>query len=928
MPKRLLLLCLLSVISLAGFAQANKSGIVKGKLINSATKQPFHDIRVTLPDMNAFTTSGGDGVFSISEVPYGSQRVIVGGGDAQRDTLTVNVSKELTDLGDILLKPNDRAATTEAGAADAVEIPTIAFEESNTESGDEGAAAAEGAQNVYGFSQDPFLYNATLKFISYRYRPRGLNSSDIQINGISVQDQETGFTSTLLVGGLNDVFRDRITTYGLSPSEYAFGGLKGSTYIASTAADQRKGTDVSFYNSNRSFHDRVMATYSSGVNDKGWAYSVSGSYRWAKEGYVPGTFYSSYSLYGAVSKVTKKGQLNLTAFTSPTIRGKASTATDELFTLAGTHYYNADWGYQNGVKRNANVSDVSQPVFIANYTYKPDDKTRWNTAIGYEFGKNKNSSLDYYNGYSPYPNYYRNLPSYYLNLNPPVPGMASEVQQQLQSNPSQLQIDWNDLYQANYLNAAAGHQSVYVLSNRVDDLKKASFNTQFEHVQNEHLTLFGGLSMVSQSDENYKQLADLLGGSYFVNYNQFASQQSLGNPNYLYNNLNDTSQIIKKGDKYGYDYSEHVNVGNLWGQAAYTYNRVDFFAAANAGYNSFFRDGFMRNGVFPDNSYGKSATHSFLTGGVKAGLTFKLDPRNSFFVNASYTADAPTVANTYISVSTRDFTVANPTTQKNKSFEIGYNFKSPKLTARITGYATDITDATIIKRFYNDDPAIYTFVNYVMTNVAERSLGLEGTANYRIDNEWSLTGLVAYGQAFYANNPSVAIYQDNDPTLTSTSRQVYIKDYYLGIGPQSVYSLAVNYRPRNYWNGSISFNYQDRSYVDINPDRRTQEAVDLVQQNSPQWKSILGQEKLNGAFTIDLHVSKSLEISKYIKKLDRKTTAYFQLGIVNLLNNQDIKVLGYEQLRYDYTYRNPAKFPNTYEYGLGINYYASVNIRF
>jgi len=928
MPKRLPLIFLLfCFFSYAGAQSVNKSGILKGKLINSVTHEPFHDVRVTMPDLNTFTSSDGEGVFTVSEVPYGKQTVVVGGGNAMRDTFTVTISQEITDMGDIQVKPNDRSNT-----ADGSDIPTVAFEEENTVTDDEGASTS-GTSSVYGFNQDPFLYNASIIFGAYHFRPRGVNNGEIQINGISVQDLETGFTSIGQVGGLNDVLRDRVVTYGLKPSEFTFGGVTGSTYINATAADQRKGTNISYYSANRQFRNRVMATVNSGVNKDGWAYSFSASRRWAKEGYIPGTFYDGFSAYAAVSKVTKKGQLNLTAMAAPTKRGKAYTATDEVFALAGDHHYNSSWGYQNGEKRNPNVSDVFQPTIIANYTYKPDEKTRWNTAFGYEFGKSKNSSIDDYNAYSAVPTYYRNLPSYYLNFNPPNTEAATAVQNQLQSHPGQLQIDWNELYQANYTNfenngGVYGRRSLYVISNKVDNMNKFSFNTNIEHVKNDHLTLFGGLSFVAQGDEYYKQLADLLGGDYFVNYNQFAQQQSVGNPNYVYNDLKNPTAVVRVGDKYGYDYKEMVRNGNAWGQGAFTYNKVDFFLAANLGYTGFSRDGLMQNGIFPNNSYGTSATHNFLTYKVKGGATYKLDARNFFFFDAFVSTDAPTVANTYISVATRDFTVPNPKVSNTTSMEFGYSFKSPKFNVRAVMYATNTTNASLIKRFFNDDPSILTFVNYAMTNVSTRSVGTELSANYKLDKTWSLTGLASIGQNFYSDNPTIAIYQDNDPTLTATSHNVYIKNYYLASGPQSIYSLGVNYRPRNYWNANLSFNYMDRSYVDINPDRRTQAALDLVPKGSAQWNSIINQEKLPGAFTVDLHVGKSFDVSRYVKHLNHRTLLNFQVGIQNLLDNNNIKSLGYEQLRFDYTYHNPNKFANTYEYAMGINYYATLSLRF
>jgi hypothetical protein len=423
-------------------------------------------------------------------------------------------------------------------------------------------------------------------------------------------------------------------------------------------------------------------------------------------------------------------------------------------------------------------------------------------------------------------------------------------------------------------------------------------------------------------------MLDLLGGDFFLNYNQFASQQTINNPNFTQNDLSNPNQVIRKGDKYGYDYNMNIKEGEIWGQTVINTNKFDFFAAANAGYTSFFRNGYMQNGLFPDNSIGKSKSNDFLTYKGKGGVMYRVDNHHNLYVNADISTEAPKVTNTYIAARNRDFVIDNATTQKSKTVEAGYIFKSPSIYARITGYATDVTDAAINKTFFNDDPAVISFVNYIMTGVNTRSLGTEFSGALKITDVWSLTAIAAVGQAFYTNRPNVNFYRDNQPDQTSIERKVFIKDYYLPVGPQTVYSFAINYRPKNYWTGRVNFNYTDRNYVDINPDRRTQEATDLVERGSAKWNSILAQEKLPAAFTMDVNAGKSFRVNKYIKNLKRSTTAYLNLGVVNVLNKTDIKVSGFEQLRYDYSQRNVNRFPNKYDYAFGANYYVSLSLRF
>lgn len=915
---------------------AQGTGTVKGRVLNKDTKDPAHDVQIiVLGPQHIEALANPDGFFTILDIPVGAQTLVISATGMKKDTVSVTVVAGTTEIGEILMIPGNLTAET-------AEIPTISIEENTSQDDENSSSTSQSSVGFYAVNQDPFLYTASIVFGPYRFKPRGYDNADVEVNGVPLQDLESGFASTGLIGGLNDVMRDRNITYGLKPAEYSFGTVKGSTYISATAADQRPGTSISYQAGNGSYRNRIMATHSSGLSKKGWAYSFSGSRRWAQEGYVPGTFYDAYSFYGAVSKVTKKGQFNLTAFGAPTKRGKATAETQEAYDLAGSHYHNSAWGYQNGEKRNALTANTFQPVIAANYTYKPSENTRWNTAVGYEFGKYKSSNIDFYNGYSPDPLYYKNLPSYYLyGSATQQAATAAAVKAQYLAHTDMLQIQWDNIYNDNRTNSetiydvkgiagnnVTGNRSIYVLTNTVDDLKKLSFNSNITHVFNNHITVNGGVVVISQQDEYYRQLADLLGGDFFVNYNQFAVLQTIKNPNYLQNDLNNPNALIKTGDKYGYDYIMRALQTKIWGQGIFSYNHFDFYVAGEGGIMSFSREGLMRDGLFPDNSYGKSAKHSFTTYRFKGGVTYNLNPKNSIYAHAAYFNDAPKIDYTYISDRTRDFVVDNPKTYNTKSFELGYIFKSSIFNCRLTGYVTDVTGSTLVKRFYNDDPDFQTFVNYIMQNVNTRSIGSELVAGAKISKSLSVTAVAAVGQSFYTNNPDISIYNDNSPTMVAAKRNVYIKNYYLGVGPQSIYSLGFKYNSRKYWHANLNLNYMDRNYVEINPGRRTQEATDLVNPTSQQWKDILNQERLPSAFTVDINAGKSFNLSKYLRFMKSRTLLNLNVGVNNLLNNTNIKTTGYEQLRFDYNNANSLKFPNKYIYGYGTTFYITLALRF
>jgi hypothetical protein len=156
-----------------------------------------------------------------------------------------------------------------------------------------------------------------------------------------------------------------------------------------------------------------MLTHNSGLNKKGWAYSLSFSKRWAHEGPIAGTFYDAYGYFGAIEKRFKRQGFSLMLVGAPIRRGKNGPATQEVIDIAGSNYYNPNWGYQNGKVRNSRILKTHQPLIILSHDYKIDSKTTLNSAISYQFGETAQTGLDWFNNADPRPDYYKNLPSYY-----------------------------------------------------------------------------------------------------------------------------------------------------------------------------------------------------------------------------------------------------------------------------------------------------------------------------------------------------------------------------------------------------------------------------------------------------------------------------------------------------------------------------------
>ena len=156
---------------------------------------------------------------------------------------------------------------------------------------------------------------------------------------------------------------------------------------------------------------------------------------------------------------------------------------------------------------------------------------------------------------------------------------------------------------------------------------------------------------------------------------------------------------------------------------------------------------------------------------------------------------------------------------------------------------------------------------------------------------------------------------------------VYAKNFYLST-PQEAYTIGLNYRSRKYWYVNVNFNYFDQMYLQISPVRRTAPAVNGLDPNSAQWHSIVDQTRLNAQHTLDAFAGYSWLMNNRFKGLHKRTFLLFNLGVNNILNNTNIVSGGFEQLRFDYAEKNVDKFPPKKFYAYGINFFASIGLRF
>ncbi|MEA3451983.1 MAG: carboxypeptidase-like regulatory domain-containing protein, partial [Bacteroidota bacterium] len=378
-----------------------QTGGIQGKVISS-DNSPVQNVSVSVLGTNYSAITNEDGEFSVENVATGEYQLLlvaVGFDNVFIDNVKVKDS-EITDIGTVTMN----LIKSQVDDAGVVEINA---DDLNNEQGGGNISTL-----LHG-SKDVFLNAAAYTFGPMRFRIRGYDNKyfQVMINGLDMANLETGRTYWSGWGGLNNISKYRTTTSGLDAADATFGNIGGTTDIQMVPSTFQTGLKLTYSMTNRSYRNRVMATYSTGMMPNNWAITVSGSHRWSEEGYVEGTFYDSWAYYLAVEKKLKAHNIVFNVFGSPTRRGKRGASIQESYDLLDNVYYNPYWGYQDGEKRNSRISIGHQPVAILSDYWKINTTTKLNTTIAVRAGRNGSTALTWYNAPDPRPDYYRYLPS-------------------------------------------------------------------------------------------------------------------------------------------------------------------------------------------------------------------------------------------------------------------------------------------------------------------------------------------------------------------------------------------------------------------------------------------------------------------------------------------------------------------------------------
>ena len=865
------MMCVLC-IGLTAFAQTS----LKGRVIDDATQTPIVGARITLANQNISTTTNASGDFLLLYLDAMDEEVLIEAEGYMATLELINLKEnQANELVTVQLQQDVVTQTQD-------EILLNLTEEEMTD--DEGRSQAQASSS--SASTDVFNSTTSFAWSTARYRNRGYNSTaeTYYIEGLPFNSAERGQFNYSAMGGLNDASRYKEVLNPMEASDFSFGGLGQSTNYMMGASRYAQGWKVGAAGTNRNYKARLNATYSSGVMSNGWAITAQIAYRFSpyvdNKGIIgEGIKYYSLGYFFTAERVWDNARLKLITFGAPTERGQNAAVTQEVYDLTGSNNYNPYWGYQNGKVRNSRIVKSYDPTVIAAYEWKIDEQQKLKAAVGYHYSMYSNSALNYFNAPDPRPDYYRNLPSamwdgqianpwyetsadqlyradgtpygYGLFIGEDMMGnylgsawiaddgnlVGPSVNKEQYNTLVNLwktrdnkttQIDWNNIYAANYANNANDPTASarYFIERRHNDIQEATAAINYQNTQFEHLKMTAGLEGRFSQGIHYKTVDDLLGGNQWIDIDAFADRdikELASNSGFTQEDIklirqNETREGYelnkKDGDRFGYDY--RINMGNLkaWFQNEWTFHEIDLYYALQLNFNSMQRTTNMINGrawyltklaVEQGDAenywkyYGKSAferidagdatiqnvgntivgdAHYFLDPAFKLGLVYKINGRNRLKLNALAETTAPYARDAYISQRVHDRVVDNIYTHDNAksladfyassekvaSADLTYEFNYPIVRGRVTGFFTQSWNGTELNGYYDDEAR--TFVNQALTGIDKRYLGIEAALAVKLGTYFTLTGAASVGDYRYTSDANSVTSAENGMPMT------------------------------------------------------------------------------------------------------------------------------------------------------------------
>jgi len=679
---------------------------------------------------------------------------------------------------------------------------------------------------------------------------RGFDQSNTAflLNGQPINGMEDGNVYWSNWSGMSDIANAIQIQRGLGSSKLAISSVGGTINFITKATDMKQGGFLKAGMGNDRFFKSSVG-YSTGLLENGFGVTAMFSH-WQGDGYNDMTAGQGQNYFVSIGyKASEKHNFNFLITGAPQWHDQnyakpiGTVYTDETKTKVKTpgydvfgKKYNNNWGYLNGQALNDRRNYYHKPVLNLNWDWKINELSSLSTVLYASFGRGGGTG--------------------------PI-GSTGDV---LADGTKNMQGAYDK-------NVAAG-QSSYAIRSSVNNHAWYGLVSNYSHEFTDNLTFNAGVDLRSYQGDHFRQLTNLMGGSYLIDN----TSTRLRDPNARITNTFSTnpwkvlSNFAKNPeDRYGYDYSETINYGGVFTQLEYATDRFSSFFQGALSSQSHVRYDYYQ--YTPENE--KSEKVSNMGYNLKGGLSYNIDNKHVFFGNAGFYSRQPYHDNIYLSFGN----AVNPFTKNEEivGLELGYKFISEYVSVNVNAYKTSwanrvessVRTVTDTDTKYPELAGQQLFT--VNRGVKQDHKGIELDVMAKPLYNLELKGFASIGDWKYKGSAVTEIRTEDREILETTTRDV--DGGKVGNAAQTTFGLGFKYRILP--NLSIDADY--RYYQDLYADVQEKEnlmlpSFQLVDAGISYGLNLTDTNRLSFRFNVNnLFNAEYLSQSNTAQKIDDKT---------------------------------------------------------
>ncbi|MEW7289757.1 TonB-dependent receptor [Aquimarina sp. 2304DJ70-9] len=804
------------VILIAVVGETHAQGVVTGTVFDSESNAPLPGANVIQLRTSNGATTDFDGKFSlkvdsptgtinVSYVGFGSKNIDydVTNGDQDLGTITLNLDNSLEEIIIVGTGVIDLADDRKTPIA----VSTIRAQEIQ-----EKAAGNVEVAEIIKSTPSVFIANQT-GFGDGALFVRGFDDTNtaILLNGQPINSQEDGRVFWSNWAGITDIANAVQVQRGLGSSKLAISSVGGTVNIVMKAADRKKGGSARFLGGNDSYMKGTLS-YDTGMNEKGWAFSVLVDHWQAHRKWAEGTFGQGQNYFFAVGyKPNEEHNFNFLITGAPQVHGNRWSQNDEI--IAANPRFNQHWGYTEDF--SANVGSNGQftsgiETEVGNYYHKPVTNLNWDWTIN---DKSSLSSVLYASW-----------------------GRGGSIGQRGQralrtedpdgdEGPLRGQVDFYNIEQRNLavpggigVNAPSSRDAIgYIRRNSVNNHQWYGLISNFNTELTEKLSWNVGVDFRLYRGDHFRQITDFHGLQGWSNDRPdggIVTETYDSNPWAALFNFADEDQRID------FDYSENINYQGLFSQIEYAGDKFSAFFQGAVSNQSF-----KREERFFDP--GDSDLVNKIGYNLKGGFGYTIENAHTLYLNAGFYSRQPFLDNLF-----QNRRVSNAFVQPEldnediTGVELGYRFKMNALQINFNAYYTNWDNRVILSSgtldlnpVPTDTPDDDTNINIFDRGVNQVHTGAEVEFVYNATSWMDLKGYLSGGSWKFNGEITKEEYNDDTNQLISSEAGLDLNGVKVDTAPQFTAGLGTKVNVMKGLVVDANINYYANHYLD-DPDSR------------------------------------------------------------------------------------------------------------